>query len=83
MVKQIEINQFSNAFDYCQYLIKELKNQSLTISQRLEEPMVGQAKTMAKEVQQTKDIVKGLEQRSQSQVKLLETILGVVSRPTR
>ena len=45
--------------------------------------MVGQAKTMAKEVQQTKDIVEGLEQRSQSQVKLLETILGVASKPTR
>ena len=59
MVKQIERNQFSNAFDYFQALIEELKNQSLTISQRLEEPMVGKAKTMAKEVQQTKDIVEG------------------------
>ena len=37
---------------------EELKNHSLTISQRLEAPMVGQANAMAKQVQQTKAIVK-------------------------
>ena len=48
MVKQVETNQFSNAFDYFYAFIEELKNQSLTISQRLEAPMVELANTMAK-----------------------------------
>ena len=54
MVDQIKRNKFSNAFDYFQALIEELKNQGLTISQRLEEPMVGKVKAMANRVQQTK-----------------------------
>ena len=64
---------------------EELKNHSLTISQRLEAPMVGQANAMANQVQQTKAIVKELEQRSQSQspVNLLKTILVVASIPIK
>ena len=83
MVEQIAINQLSNAFDYFQALIEELKNHSLTISQQLEALMVGQAKAMAKQVQQSKVIVEEYEQRSQSQVKLVETISEVASRPTK
>ena len=57
MAEQIERNQFSNVFDYFQALIEEyLKNQSLTISQRLEAPIIEQAKTMAEQVQQAKAI---------------------------
>ena len=57
MVEQIERNQFFNAFNYFQALIGELKNQRLTISQRLEASMVGQAKTMAKHIERTKAIM--------------------------
>ena len=51
MVEQIEINQFSNSFDYFKVLIEELKNHRMIISQQLEAPMVRQVKTMAKRVQ--------------------------------
>ena len=51
MVEQIEINQFSNSFDFFKALIEELKNHRMTISQQLEALMVRQVKTMAKRVQ--------------------------------
>ena len=59
-------------------MIEELKNQSLIISQRFEAQMVKQAKAIVEQVQQTKAMVDGLTQQSQSHVKILEAIFGVL-----
>ena len=76
MVEQTERNS-ANKFDDFQALIKEMKSQSLMISQRLEAQMAEQAKATT---DQTKVIVEGLKQQSQSQVKLFEAISGVMGR---